>query len=810
MKSPPKLLSVALTALLIAPAVAAQSSTQTNSTPSRPGTGAVPRPESRRPNVLVILCDQFNARMLGHEDNGYGGLSQSLTPNLDTLAAGGVRFTNAACTSAVCQASRYSILTGRWPYNHGVRVNSIWEPRTETVFPELAKGAGYYTAQIGLQHLFWLNQAPGWGDEHGLDEVIDFIDYGAFLAANNAPPWSAPANTVLMPNLPAHGTFEVTGYTLSSNKFHPAGYWAHEVIRFLRDRAGPGGDGKPFLCRYSMLGPHTPVLPSGVPPDDWAHLYHPFGQLPLPPNLNKVPTTVRLTNSQANFASVTDDQWREALSYYYGLVSQLDWNIGRVLDELERLGLADDTLVVFTADHGEMASEMRCWTKGAGSYDALTRVPLIMRLPGVLPAGRAISEPVINIDLFPTLVEATGVPIDEPVRAAVDGVSLLELMLDPTTPAGWRQESFHAFGTSALFAKHHFMVRTPTAKYTLDELDGAEEFYDLAADPFEITDLFFDPDPGIQAQIADLQGRLNGFWNGEAGHAPHYSLIGAWSAAPVPPTAPVPAHTATAVARDVDPSWLPCTGAAVQDVYFGTSAGSLSPVASLGHMESSFNPGTLAPATTYYWRVDQTNGNGTALGAVWSFTTQSRGNGGPGLARSPSPLHRAREVPLGQTLAWTAGPGVLWQDLRFGSEGQLQLVATGVPFTTTTWDPGPLQAGVTYEWRVDGQDASGVTVGDVWSFEVSRAGLAARAEPVSPGHLQAAVPDGSVLVWQSGAGAESHDVYFGTSFPLAFQGNQRARWFDPGPLVAGETYYWRIDELNQAGRTMGWTSRFTK
>ena len=142
--------------------------------------------------------------------------------------------------------------------------------------------------------------------------------------------------------------------------------------------------------------------------------------------------------------------------------------------------------------------------------------------------------------------------------------------------------------------------------------------------------------------------------------------------------------------------------------------------------------------------------------------------------------------------------------------GELQLIAGGLPPTRKSWKPGQLSAGLSYEWRIDGRDSTGVTEGDVWKFEVSPTGLAARAHSLSPAHLRVGVPDGLLLQWKSGAKALSHDVYFGTSFPLPFQRNQTNTWWAPGPLIRGQVYYWRIDEVSEAGTRTGWTMRFTR
>ena len=121
---------------------------------------------------------------------------------------------------------------------------------------------------------------------------------------------------------------------------------------------------------------------------------------------------------------------------------------------LEELGLAESTLVLFTSDHGEMSGEMATWNKGAGMADALTRVPLIARLPGVLPAGRLIEQLTSNVDLLPTVMEMAALPASEGLRERLDGESLLDLMVDALPPSQWRDEVFSEFGHAGLPARH--------------------------------------------------------------------------------------------------------------------------------------------------------------------------------------------------------------------------------------------------------------------------------------------------------------------------------------------------------------------
>jgi len=777
---------------------------------ARPASAASNSNSQKPFNVLFIMVDQQNIHALGAYDSAFGGLDQSMTPNLDRLAEEGVLFENAVCSTPQCCPSRFSVLTGRWPHNHGLRWNTVWEPRNNVTFPTLARAAGYGTATIGKHHLYWLDQQRPLVEDHGFDLVLDLDDYSDFCSDNGMDIYIAPGNQYSMPNMPA--LLEGTGYTFNDNGFHPAGYWADQVIEFIDEQSAEGETAEPFVCWYSMVGPHSPIMPSGpADPHDWAHMYHPFSQLPLPANFDKDASTGRLLHEQSFYAGMSDAEHREVLSYYYGLVTQIDYNIGRVLDRLDELGIADETLVIYTADHGEMAAEMSCWAKGGGVYDALVRIPLIVRLPGVLPAGRVVSEVVNNVDLFPTMIELTGVPIPDDVRQRVDGRSLMPLMSASPAPADWPEETFCEFGPQLRGSNEIRMVRTGDMKFSFDEWGDDEELYDLAADPFEIVDLmrFTGTEP---PEAADLRARLDAWWNDATDHAPAYDISGNENAQPSVADGPSPEQGGDGAHPMVDPGWVPSTAAQIQRVYFGTDAGSLSLFATVGPMVSSFNPGSLDLFTTYYWRVDSSNDHGMTTGPIWNFRTRSFGPIGPGLSTGADPAHGEQDVTVVSRLRWSGSPDADFQRVYLGLPGEdLTLLAHGTPVGVTEIDPGDLSAGTTYQWRVDQIGPDGTTEGDLWSFRTDPTGLAQRAGLPSPKHMAKRVPpiNGWGLCWQPGPGALSHDVYLGTSFPLEFQGNQTGTRFSPTDLEPGQTYYWRIDEVNNLGRTVGFTWRFT-
>jgi hypothetical protein len=272
---------------------------------------------------------------------------------------------------------------------------------------------------------------------------------------------------------------------------------------------------------------------------------------------------------------------------------------------------------------------------------------------------------------------------------------------------------------------------------------------------------------------------------------------------PTPPgqaSNPNPTNGATDISVDADLSWTAGSGATSHDVYFGTS----SPGTFQGNQTATtFEPGTLANDTTYYWRIDEVNAAATTTGNVWSFTTESIP--APGQASNPSPSNGATDVSIDADLSWTAGSGATSHDVYFGTSSPGTFQGNQA---ATTFEPGTLANDITYYWRIDEVNVGGTTTGTVWSFTTIVAAPGAASSP-SPADSAADVSITADLSWSAGTGATSHDVYFGTSSPGAFQGNQTATTFDPGTMGYSTTYYWRINEVNAGGTTTGTVWSFT-
>ena len=415
-----------------------------------------------RLNVLFIMSDQHNARALGCYGN-----REVKTPSLDKLASQGAAFTRAICQTGQCVPSRYSIFTGRYARSTGTYSNGQGQNPAENTVAELFRQSGYVTATFGKHHMI-INATTG---NHGFD-VVEEVPGG----------WEYDPQATL-PYEEVHPGRAKVGRNMLPNEQSNPGLTAAKTKEFLREHKS-----RPFVVWCSFHGPHTPICVSSP----WAEMYD-WQRLTLPPSLHQIDQQMSgaqgLLAKSGNFGS--DDWHRKTLAYYYAYVSQIDHNVGLVLDELDQLGLADHTIVVYTADHGEMMAEHGAWTKGGTGYEATIRVPMIIRLPGVIPPGTRSDELACSIDLLPTLLDAAGLQIPTNIQ----GRSLVPLACgDASTKEHWRQYAISEIGGS--IDNQVLTITSKTAKYVRFKQAGQtvhEQLFDLQQDPWEMHNLADDP-----------------------------------------------------------------------------------------------------------------------------------------------------------------------------------------------------------------------------------------------------------------------------------------------------------------------------
>jgi arylsulfatase A-like enzyme len=435
-------------------------------------------------NILFLVADEYR-----HDCFSVAGHPIVKTPNFDRLAGEGVRFTRAYVASPVCSPSRATMFTGRYPAVHGVTGNNMPFHEGEVALPKLLRTQGYTTAMFGKLHLQGFDD---WFDQAEVSAGGSGKDYQAFLRAThqlikgNSNTAAEPGSLYASDRTPLR-----IGTSVLPEDSYEEAWEAGRAIDFLQRQKGQK---KPWFLYVSMLKPHSEF----VIPKPFDKMY-PASEMPLPktftPGLatpaNFVGTEEESAGkgkgkkkdgpgSPARVFISEADVLREVTAHYYGAVTMVDKQMGRILAALDELGFRDNTIVVFTADHGNMLGERNRMFKGV-MYESSVRVPLLMRAPGRIPSGKVSDELLDNTAIMPTLLDLAGLPIP----AGVQGRSLKPLMRGEGPGPG--------VAYSYLSDK---MVRTGDWKLIvpLNQKRGAPELYNLATDPSEQHNLHAQPE----------------------------------------------------------------------------------------------------------------------------------------------------------------------------------------------------------------------------------------------------------------------------------------------------------------------------
>jgi choline-sulfatase len=416
-----------------------------------------------RPNLLLIMADQLAACWLP----AYGHAVVQ-APNLNALAEAGTVFESAYCPSPLCAPSRSSLLTGRLPSRTGVYDNAAELRASEPTVTHHLRAAGYDTCLSGKMHFVGPDQL------HGFEQRLTTDVYPADL--DWTPDWHAPPTM----RLPWYHTMEsvlTPGMCAASMQMDYDDEVAHRAVRKLyhlaRDRE------RPFFLTVSFTNPHDPWE---VRPEYWER-YHPEA-IDLPavgpiPREQADPHSVRLRElSGIDEVALSEQQLRRARHGYYAAISYVDERIGTVLAALAETGLDDNTIVLFTTDHGELLGERGLWYKMA-FFEASARVPLIVRRPDRMAAGR-VAQPVSLLDLVPTLLELCG--LEQP--RGLDGRSLAPALAGERLNGADVASEYLAEGVTSPAV----MLRRGRHKFIWCA-DDPEQLYDVEADPHELSNL---------------------------------------------------------------------------------------------------------------------------------------------------------------------------------------------------------------------------------------------------------------------------------------------------------------------------------
>lgn len=453
------------------------------------------RRPSSRPNVLIMHTDQQR-----HDTINAAGNVAMHTPNLDRLAERGALLERFYVQNPVCMPSRASMLSGRYPTATSVTCNGIEMPQEIRCIQHMLGDSGYVTGVIGKLH-FLPHQArdhrvahPAYGfdqlqisDEPGCyrDAYREWVrrqDPSQLDAVNcGLPPARARWEQMMgwdgtvSPPEPREGF--VPKVFEGDDELTNACFVADRTMHFLRERGE-----RPFFLFAGFYHPHSPL----IPPQCCLDLYD---------DLDAIPAPVRAEHESLapQAEGMSERDFLEARRHYYAMVSDVDRNVGRILDELERLGLAEDTIVVFTSDHGDYMGDHGKFGKGMPGHECIMHVPCIISYPDCIEPGTRVEGMVEAVDLTPTLLDYAGV-VREP---QLQGRTMRPLLEGDGDAA--RDSVYAEFSSPGRPAWAH--VRTREWMYSANTA-GAELLFDLREDPNELTNLAGD------ASAADALARM--------------------------------------------------------------------------------------------------------------------------------------------------------------------------------------------------------------------------------------------------------------------------------------------------------------
>ena len=449
-----------------------------------------------RPNILIIMPDTFRA-----DSMSCAGHPSVRTPNIDRIAAEGMRFANVYTTCPICMPARSSVLSGVYCHNHGQWTNvGRMHPSTDTYLRHL-KAAGYHTAQIGKSHLFphkWgrhLDADKPFMHRLGWDDVLEVTGPLATRGTDSIMTdrwkrlgcldtyrddykrrWDAGATAAFWPSPMPDGE-------------HLDAFVGRTAVEYLSSYNRT----EPLLAFIGFGGPHDPW----DPPADWAARYDPAAmdanKPPVPPGpWVPEPAASHHKRLQNNLLQITPEINGRIRALYYAKISHIDWWIGQIIDVLARRGQLDNTAIIFWSDHGDMLCDKGRLHKEV-FYEESEHVPLIVRPPKCANAGSVCQRLTSLVDVFPTVLDLAAC---EPKPQAF-GRSLIPLLADPQAP-------HH----DAVFSEidDRTMIRDERHKMVVDSAGNVLKLYDMQNDPGEEANLVGRHD--VEAVIADLRDRV--------------------------------------------------------------------------------------------------------------------------------------------------------------------------------------------------------------------------------------------------------------------------------------------------------------
>ncbi len=436
------------------------------------------------PNIILFLVDQLRRDTLGCYGN-----SICKTPNLDRLAREGVQFEQAYTCSPVCSPSRVSLLTGLYPHNHGVMMNThiapAWSrglsPKIPT-FSRILKDRGYNLEYVGKWHVH----------EDLKPQIFGFDRY---IVPNAI--YKTRSKDAIYIKFPRRRQIVASTLSVPKEQSHPWRY-TEQGIQFLKERAA---EEHPFFLRIDTPAPH---FPNNVP-EPFASLYEPSD---IPPWKNYEesfagkPTSHLRKHQEWHLQDKNWDWWSRVLAKYFGQVTLLDTCIGNLIQAVRDAGIENNTVIIFSTDHGDSIGSHKHFEKGGTMYDEVLRIPLLIKNP-YSPALK-VQNFVRLLDLMPTILELGRAELPH----NLDGMSLLPF-LEGKKPQKWPDSVYSQHHGEVWGYQSQRMVRTKEWKYVYNAHD-IDELYNLRNDPYELENIM--TNETYQNVLEEMKARMIG-WN---------------------------------------------------------------------------------------------------------------------------------------------------------------------------------------------------------------------------------------------------------------------------------------------------------
>ena len=437
----------------------------------------------KKPNILIIMADHANADSLRPTN-------QCRTPALDSISMEGTKFENCHTTNAICSPARASLMTSLYPSTHGVwDVTHAHTPEwidapagRFTHFADLLSDAGYNNGYFGKWHVEQSDDLSNFGWHEYNVSVNNLMLDRRKLGEEGYHEEVTLKNQITLQTDGYDDLLLSADISGESNISHPA---FNEGISFIEKHLNDKGRDVPFTCFISVLEPHDPYLA----PEEIIDTYD-IDQISLSPSFHDTLDTKPevLKRMHSVWSGLTDYEWKRIMASYYSSVTYIDSQIERVVNLLRNNDIYDDTLIIFTSDHGDMLSAHGLLTKGvATGYEEVYNIPLIIKPPHGGHIDQTKDIKVSTVDIAPTLLEYAGLQFNNEIH----GKSLKSVLESNHNPQDWKRCHSEFFSQRYMYTQR--ITWEDNWKYIFNP-GGVDELYDLNEDPFELNNLASDKD----------------------------------------------------------------------------------------------------------------------------------------------------------------------------------------------------------------------------------------------------------------------------------------------------------------------------